>query len=135
MVKTEAGDTNIFNITDPMSYRCQVHLYHSRLSRLYIRVYKGQTDVPVFYLLFADVAYMDCPMTWTGADFGIAGYDECIELMLAVGLVGQAILRFPGAYASLTEHTRLYVGSTTARPIEIIAGSASMLKSIPPELI
>lgn len=135
MVKTESGTTNIFNITEPIRYRCQVHHYHSRLSRLYLRVYKGRAEVPAFFLLFTDVAYMECPMTWQGTDFEIAPYDECIQLMLATGLVGQAILRFPAAYASLTEHTRLYREVTEGRqPVRIIAGSATMLRDILAEL-
>ena len=135
MVKSEPGTTNIFNITDADQYRCQVHHYHSRVSRLYLRVFKGQVDVPVFYLLFSDVAYFDCPVNWQGADFSIAEADDCIALMLESGLVGRAILQFPNAYASLTDYARLYVAQTNAqRPVKIIANSANMVKSLPPEL-
>ena len=135
MVKTQPGDTNIFNITDTDLYRCQVHHYHSRVSRLYLRVYKGQVDVPVFYLLFSDVAYFDCPVNWQGADFHIAEADDCIQLMLEAGLVGQAILRFPNAYASITDHARLYVAETAAqRSVRIIANSANMVRSLPDEI-
>ena len=135
MVKSEPGASNIFNITDADQYRCQVHHYHSRVSRLYLRVFKGQVDVPVFYLLFSDVAYFDCPVNWQGADFSIAAADDCIALMLESGLVGKAILQFPNAYASITDYARLYVAQTSAqRPVKIIANSANMVKSLPPEL-
>lgn len=135
MVKTEPGTYNIFNITNPEVYRCQVHHYHSRLSRLYLRVYKGQATTPAFFLLFADVAYFDCPVTWTGADFSIEDRDECLHLMLEAGLVGEAILRFPNAYASITDYARLYtVHSSAQRPVRLIANSANMVRTLPDDL-
>ena len=137
MVKTQPGDDNIFNITDADQYRCQVHHYHSRVSRLmYLRVYKGAVDVPVFYLLFSDVAYFDCPVNWQGADFCIAEADDCLQLMLDTGLVGQAILRFPNAYASITDYAKLYVAETAAeRPVRIIANSANMVRALPDDIV
>lgn len=135
MVKTEPNAHNIFNITDPTQYRCQVHHFHSRVSRLYLRVFKGPQEVPVFYLLFTDVAYFDCPVNWQGARFDIAPGEECIQLMLDAGLIGEAILRFPNAYASITDYARLYRVSTKAlRPVHIIANSATRLREIPAEL-
>ena len=135
MVKSQPGETNIFNVTDADQYRCQVHHYHSRLSRLYLRVYKGQSEIPVFYLLFSDVAYFDCPVNWQGADFGIASGDDCIALMLEAGLIGRAILKFPNAYASITDYAQLYIAATNAqRTVKIIANSANMVKSLPPEI-
>lgn len=134
MVKQAVGDTNIFNITEPDRYRCQIHHYHNRLSRLYVRVFKDDNPQPAFYLLFTDVALLDCPINWQGADFGILPADTCIQLMLEAGLIGKAILQFAGAYASLTEHVRLYAVSKRNRPVQIIAGSASLLMKIPSEL-
>jgi hypothetical protein len=136
MVKHEYGASNIFNITNPQQYRCQMHHYHSRVSRLYLRVFQGNNNQPVFYLLFSDVAYMDCPVSWEGTDFRIGSQDDCIELMLEAGLIGQAILRFPKAYASITDYARLYIAETKAeRPVRIIANSASMLHQLPAELL
>jgi hypothetical protein len=134
MTKTEAGARNIFNVTEPERYRCQVYHYHSRLSRLYLRVFKDQNQHPAFYLLFSDVAYFDCPVTWQNVQFDIAEYDECLQLMLDCGLVGPAILRFPGAYASLTEYTRLYRVDGPPRPIQIIAGSGTLLQRLPTDI-
>lgn len=137
MVKTQSGETNIFNITQPELYRCQVLHYHNRLSRLYVAVYKGNDRaVPaLFYLLFADVGYFDCPVTWQGADFAIAPSDTCIQLMLEAGLIGQAILQFPNAYASITDYARLYTAKTQAeREIRIIANSAVMVQDLPKDL-
>jgi hypothetical protein len=134
MAKNNPGDRNIFNITDPDQYRCQVYHYHTRLSRLYMRVFKGAAENPVFYLLFTDVALMDCPVNWQGADFEIAAAEDCIGLMLEAGLIGKAILQFPGAYASLTDYARLYRVETTHRPIQIIANSASLLHQLPKEI-
>ena len=137
MVKSNQGDTNIFNISNPEQYRCQILHYHNRLSRLYIAVYKWEDrHVPaIFYLLFSDVAYFDCPVTWQGAEFGIAPADDCIQLMLDAGLVGSAILRFPNAYASITDYARLYIGTTsTDRNVGIIANSANMVHDLPTDL-
>ncbi len=133
MVKTDPGSTNIFNITLPEAYRCQIYHYNSRLSRLYLRVFKGPAaTVPAFYLLFADVAYMDCPVNWGGADFHIASQADCIQLLLDKGLIGQAILQFPDAYASITDHVRLYIATAGERDAaRFIAGSAAMLRDAP----
>lgn len=137
MVKTENGATNIFNITEPELYRCQILHYHNRLSRLYVAVYKGtdRAAPALFYLLFSDVGYFDCPVSWQGANFSIAPSDDCIQLMLEAGLIGQAILQFPNAYASITDYARLYVGkSSTERPIRIVANSANMVQELPKDL-
>lgn len=135
MAKMEPGTTNVFNITEPFRYRCQIHHYHSRLSRLYLRVYKDRRETPAFYLLFSDVGYMEMPATWQNADFHIAPKEDCIQLMLDTGLVGPAILQFPNAYASITDHARLYQVETGQRPVRLVAGSASMLPSLPPDLV
>ncbi len=134
MAKNAPGDINIFNITDPEQYRCQVYHYHARLSRLYLRVFKGVAETPVFYLLFTDVALMDCPVNWQGANFEIAPAEACIELLLAAGLIGKAILQFPGAYASITDYARLYQVATANRKIQLIANSASLLHQLPKEI-
>lgn len=135
MVKIEPGSTNIFNITDPHVYRCQLLHYHNRLSRLYLSVFKGQATVPVFYLLFTDVAYVDCPVNWQGADFGIAPAEACIALMLEAGLIGQAILKFPNAYASITDYANLYIAQgSPQRPVRLIASSANLVRHLPDDL-
>lgn len=131
MAKNQPGDINIFNVTDPAEYRCQILMYHARLSRLYLRVFKGAAEQAAFFLLFADVAYMDCPVNWQGADFRIGESDDCLALMLETGLIGKAILQFPGAYASITDYARLYTVTTPGRLVRLIANSASMLHSLP----
>jgi hypothetical protein len=134
MVKSDAGAENIFNLTRPLAYRCQILHYHRRLSRLYIEVMQGPRDAPAFYLLFADVAYIDAPAAWQGADFAIASREEAVELMLATGLIGPAVRQFPDAYAALTEVTRLYQTRGPGWPVRILAGSANMLRQVPAEI-
>ncbi len=135
MVKSEQNAQNIFNITAPENYRCQMLHYHNRLSRLYLSVFQGKRELPSFYLLFSDVGYLDCPMSWQGAHFDIAPEEECIRLLLETGLIGRAVLQFPRAYASITDYARLYLGHTnTDRPVRIIASSANMLRSLPADL-
>lgn len=126
--------SNIFNLPTPMLYRCHVHRYFSGLSRLYIRVFKGQQNIPAFYLLFSDVGYYEGPISWQGADFSIASEQEAIDLMLKVGMVGEAILQYPDAYASITENAKLYVITTMYTPVRFIAGGGSLLPDIPDEL-
>jgi hypothetical protein len=127
----EPGDRNIFQITDPETCRCQVWQYEARLSRLLLRVYRAlEREQAAFDLLFIDVAYWDGPMTWGGADFRVGSHDECIALMLETGLVGQAILQFPGAYASITDMARLFVVETKGRPVRLIASSGTMKPSV-----
>lgn len=134
MAKTDHGSQNAFNITNPARYRCQVFHYHRKLSRLYLSVYQGARDQPAFYLLFSDVAYIEAPMSWLGAEFDIAARGECIALMLEVGLVGDAIHQFPDAYASITDYARLYRVRSVHSEIRIIASSAAILQTIPVDL-
>lgn len=125
---------NIFQLNAPMMYRCHVHRYYNGLSRLYIRVFKGQATIPAFYLLFSDVGYWEGAINWQGANVSIAESQTCVDLMLASGMIGQAVLQFPDAYASLTDHVRLYVFETPTRPVKIIAGSATLLLDLPDDL-
>lgn len=134
MAKYQHGSKNAFNITNPARYRCQVFHYHRKLSRLYLSVYAGPRESPAFFLLFSDVAYIEAPMSWLGAEFDIAARDECIALMLEAGLVGEAIHQFPDAYASITDYARLYHLRTIHSKIRIIASSGSILQTIPSEI-
>jgi len=122
---------NIFNLTAPMRYRCHVHHYHSRLSRLYLRVFEDQAQIPAFYLLFSDVGYVEGPINWQGADIAIAPHQDCIDLMLATGMIGPAVLQFPDAYAAITDSARLYVITTTKTPVKVIGSSAARLATLP----
>lgn len=134
MAKIVHGARNVFNISEPHLYRCQIYHYHARLSRLYLRIYKGRLTEPSFYLLFPDVAYISAPMSWNGADFGVASREDCIERLLSAGLVGDAIHTFPDAYAPLTEYAYLYTVTLPRQTIEIIAGPANLLQHIPTDL-
>lgn len=125
---------NIFNLKNPMLYRCNVLHYHNRLSRLYIRIFRGQQQTPAFYLLFSDAGYYEGPLTWQGADFGIASHDDCIDLMLRTGMIGEAVLQFPDAYAAITDTAHLYVVTTTQAPVRFIAGEAIRLNDLPDEM-
>ena len=134
MAKTEHGSRNAFNITEPKRYRCQVHHYHRKLSRLYLSVYKGGRGDPAFFLMFSDVAYIDAPMSWLSAEFDIAERSDCVDLLLRAGLVGEAIHQFPDAYAAITDYARLYQARSAKVLVRIIASSAAILPDIPAEL-
>jgi len=138
MAKTEPGASNVFNFSQPERYRCQVHHYHRKLSRLYLSVYAGARPQPALYLLFTDLAYLQAPMSWVGAQFDIAMPESCIALMLEAGLLGAAFRDFPAAYHSVTAYTRLYqaraLPESAVQAVQIIASSASILQRIPPEL-
>ncbi len=134
MAKTDHKSKNVFNISRPGRYRCQIFHYHRKLSRLYLSVYLGLRDQPAFYLLFSDVAYIAGPMSWRGAEFDIAPKEDCIDLLVQVGLVGPAIHQFPDAYAPVTDYARLYTARSPESTIRIVASSATMLQSIPAEI-
>jgi len=126
--------SNILELPAAALYRCQVYRYFSGLSRLYLSVFKPQQTVPAFYVLFSDVAYFEGPMNWQSADFHIAPSQDCIDLLLATGLIGAAILQFPDAYATITDTARLYVVNTGHTPVKIIASSLSRLEHVPAEI-
>ncbi len=126
--------TPIFEIKAPQLYRCQVYRYFNGLSRLYLSVFKPQQNIPSFFLLFSDVGYFEGPVNWQSVDFYAAPSQECIALMLKTGMIGEAILQFPDAYASITDSAHLYTVDSPESRIKIIASSASMLESIPANL-
>lgn len=130
----QTNSQNVFKISKPASYRCQVYHYHRKLSRLYVGLYQGQRDQPAIFILFSDVAYLEAPTSWLGAAFDIACQQACIELMLEVGLVGPAIRQFPDAYAAITDYARLYTVKTPQSVVRIIASSGTLLRRIPPEI-
>ncbi len=121
----------LFEIKVPQLYRCQVYRYFNSLSRLYVGAFRPQQNIPAFYILFSDVAYIEGPVSWQSVDFYTAPPDECIALMLKTGIIGEAILTFPDAYASITEAAQLYRVDTPHTPVQIIASSAALLDSIP----
>lgn len=125
---------NILNLKNPMLYRCHLYRYYAGLSRVYMRAFYGQQQEPAFYLLFSDVGYIEGAVSWQGVDFKIAPEQECIDLMLKTGMIGEAVLQFPDAYASITDTAKLYVTQTMHQPTRIIASSVTMFKDIPAEL-
>jgi hypothetical protein len=127
-------DAPAFDIHSPQLYRCQVYRYFSGLSRLYLSAFKPYQTVPAFFLLFSDVAYFEGPMGWENADFRIAPHEECVALMLSAGIIGEAVLQFPDAYAAVTEAANLYTVRTPRAAVRIVAGSAALLNEIPASL-
>ena len=73
-------------------------------------------------------------MSWESAEFDIASREECVKLMIQVGLIGPAICQFPDAYASITDYARLYQVRTISGLIRIIAGSGTIMKRVPDEI-
>ena len=126
--------TPAFAIPSPQLYRCQVYRYFSGLSRLYLSAFKPYQTVPAFFLLFSDVAYFEGPMGWESADFRLAPHDDCVALMLSAGIIGEAVLQFPDAYAAVTAAANLYTVQTPRASVRIIAGSAALLPEIPASL-
>lgn len=123
--------TNVFNIKTPHLYRCNVHRYHNKLSRLYVRAFKGDAQEAAFYLLFSDVGYFEGPMNWQGVSFRFAPSSTCLQLMQKVGLLTGVL---PELAQAIVEVTHLYVLETPQATIKIIAGHAARLGEIPPEL-
>jgi hypothetical protein len=123
--------SNIFNIKTPQLYRCHVYRYHSTLSRLYVRAFKGEAQDPAFYLLFSDVGYFEGPMNWQGAQFRLAPTNECLALMQRSGMVAGVSVDM---LAALGEIARLYVVDTPHTPVKIVAGQAIKLDKVVLEL-
>jgi hypothetical protein len=121
--------SNIFNIKTPHLYRCHIHRYYSGLSRMYVRVFKGDAKEPAFYVLFSDVGYYEGPMNWQGISIRIAPPQECLALMQKNGLLDGVV---PEMLNAITEVAHLYL--LESAPVKIIAGHAARLSEIPQEL-
>lgn len=126
--------TNYFDIPTPQIYRCNVFRYHSGLSRMYVRVFKGMSEAPSFYLLFPDVGYFEGPMNWKGVEFQQQDDDACLALMRSTGMVEDFLLEDAETRQALAEAAKLYVLQTPLTTVRIIAGDAIKLTEIPPEI-
>jgi hypothetical protein len=124
---------NYFNIKAPNLYRCNVYRYSSMLSQLYIRVFKGMSVAPSFYLFFSDVGYFEGPMNWGGVDFQLQTPDDCLDLMRGMGMVEDFLLDDPDTREALMESAHLYTVKTKHSTIRIVAGEAVMMADVPPE--
>ena len=124
---------NHFNIKAPNLYRCNVYRYSSTLSQLYIRVFKGMSVAPSFYLFFSDVGYFEGPMNWEGVDFQMQPADDCLSLMRDMGMVEDFLLDDPDTREALTESVHLYTVKTRHSTIRIVGGEAVMMADVPPE--
>lgn len=126
--------TNIFGIETPQLYSCNVFRYHSGLSRLYIRVFKGKNEAPSFYLFFSDVGYFEGPMNWQSIDFQQATADECLSLMQQTGMVEDFMLDDEETRNALAEAIHLYRVKTPHTIVQIIGGEAVILKELPDDV-
>jgi len=127
-------DGQVFDIKTPKLYRCNVYRYHSGLSKLYIRVFKGVNETPSFYLFFSDVGYFEGPMNWSSADFQVAPADDCLDLMRDVGLVENMMLEDPDTREALAEAAHLYTVQAAHTVVRIIAGEAVKLEDVPDDM-
>lgn len=123
--------TNIFEIEHPKIYRCNVLRYDSGLSRLYIRVFKGMSVAPSFYLFFSDVGYFEGPVNWEGVGFNIESSEKCLSLMVDTGMVRDIMLDDPDTRLALAEAAQLYTLQTPHSTIRIVAGSAVKMDKLP----
>lgn len=131
---TQSVSMNIFDIASPQIYRCNIFRYHSGLSKLYIRVFKGMATAPSFYLFFTDVGYFEGPMNWQGVAFQQADADASLRLMRELGIVEDIMLDDPDTRQALAEAAHLYTLQTSHSLIRIIAGDAVKLDDVPEEL-
>jgi hypothetical protein len=124
---------SVFEITRPEEYRCNVYRYSSSLSKLYVRVFKGMAESPSFYLLFSDVGYFDGPMNWSGVDVQRASAEDCLALMVHVGMVTDFMLDDLDTREALAEAAHLYSVQThdAGYTVRIIAGEVIMLADVP----
>ncbi len=113
----------IFGLQQPETYRCNIHRYESRLSRLYVRALRDGT--PPKYLLFSDVGYYDGPMTWEGAGFVIAPQDEALGLLKYV--VPAAALDDFEIRRALLQTVSLYTVKTPLATVRVLAGGTARI--------
>ncbi len=124
----------IFKIATPEVYRCNILRYDTRLSKIYVRAFNGMSDDPSFYLLFTDVGYFEGPLNWQGAGLYKLQADECLQLMVDVGLVADFMLDDPDTLSVLKETANLYEFRTKFRPVRLIAGDVVMRHEVPADL-
>jgi hypothetical protein len=69
-------------LVKPQKYHCQIWAYDPSLSRLYVRIHKGDFKTgQVLYLLFVSTHYFDGPLGWKSADFQLAPFADVVELL------------------------------------------------------
>jgi|GEM_PF-3224432 len=117
----EANSTNAFNIDNAETLSVDIHGYQRRLGRMVLRITGDNSPI---YVQLSNVAYMEAPAFWKGANFRTASDTEY-----------QAFVAEKGIYInSLTEDSmRLYVIEGKSS-VKIVAGTAQILEELPDNL-
>lgn len=117
-ITIEANSANVFKIDKADSLSVDVHSYQRRLGRMILRI--TDNGLPI-YVQLSNVAYMETPAFWKGANFRTASESDY-----------QAFVVEKGIYInSLTEDTmRLYVIEGQSS-VKIVAGTAQILDVLP----
>jgi hypothetical protein len=106
---------NIFNLSDAENRTVEVYHYQRHLGRMYLRI-AGENET--IYILLSNVAYIEAPSFWKGANFHTASQSEYESF------VQQKQIRVNGL---ATDAMRLY----QSNGVRIIAGNAQILDELP----
>ena len=125
---------DVFSIENPDEYFCRVQSYHTSdpLSFMYVFVHPPNEPQKKFVILFNYVRYFAGPMTWAGANFKIAHYDDCATILKRIpgfqDYPDENQAKASGAI-SRNKHYKMYLTGSNKLEVKIIALSATILQS------
>jgi uncharacterized membrane protein YGL010W len=121
IVATRVGVNNIFGLPDSASYYTEVYHYQRRLGRMYLRLTKNNEPS---YIRLSNVAYIEAPSGWKGAEFRTASQGEYEAFVRGKGLTIAGLA---------AESMRLYV-LDGQQPVRIVAGTAQVMDELPTDI-
>ena len=120
---------NIFSLTTPNELHCVVENHTASHSVMHIKIFNPVSNESR-RLEFQLVLYFSGPMSWTGADFQLRPWNECVQLLRTLNKLQHINDMSPEMQREVGEkHFHLYIISSVnpKTDITILAGSGCLL--------
>ena len=125
---------DIFSITQPNEYNCRVQRYNmtDAQSFMYVFVYPDSDLRNYFAIYFSFVRYYSGPMAWHGANFRLAPYTDCVNLLRRI----TGFQEYPSeeeakvsGLISRDQHYKMYLSGSNELGVSIVALHAEILQA------
>lgn len=116
---------NIFAIANAEDYWCSIQSYSLELSSLRVDAYIKSDPTNYLQFVFYPVEYFCGPIVWQGANFKLAGSDECLDVLSKLERHEKVSSeKLIGKFYDF----KLYTVMTPKNVIRIVASNAQLLK-------
>jgi hypothetical protein len=117
-------DNILKSISDSKNCQCRLKQYRASHSLALIEI--SRESLNSVYLAFEEVQYIECPISWQGADIYLGPVDECVQILHKLK---KGFEELPESY--LAEKYRLYKFQHPDFQIQVLANSIYLSKDSP----